>query len=281
LTAVGLNSGTIGSGSTFNTALGERAMGVLVGTGGAACVTNSIAVGYQALASTASPAGCSTETIAIGRRALGSGSKQNSGTGNIAIGNFVGINKGTGDFNVFIGHIAAGGSWTDGSGCNTVVGACAANVTNGSNNSTIGYQAAPVSGASNSVTLGNASITTIRGAVTTITAISDARDKTDITALPVGLDFVNTLNPVKFTWQMREPNEVKDGTSEAGFIAQELKAAQDAANADYLDLVYDQDPERLEASSGKLLPVLVKAIQELSAQNKALEDRIAQLEVNG
>jgi hypothetical protein len=256
-------------------------MGVLAGTGGAACVTNSIAIGYQALASTASPAGCSTETIAIGRRALGSGSKQNSGTANIAIGNFVGINKGTGDFNVFIGAQAASGSWTDGSGCNTVVGACAASTTTGSNNTSIGFQAAPVNFSSNTVTLGNASVTTLRAAVTTITAISDARDKTDVTALPVGLDFINTLNPVKFTWQMREPNEVKDGTSEAGFIAQELKAAQDAANADYLDLVYDQDPERLEASAGKLLPVLVKAIQELSAQNKALEARIAQLEANG
>jgi hypothetical protein len=133
----------------------------------------------------------------------------------------------------------------------------------------------------NEITLGNSSIIRIRAAVTNITSLSDARDKTDITALPVGLDFINTLNPVKFTWQMREPNEVKDGTSEAGFIAQELKSAQDAANADYLDLVYDEDPNKLEASAGKLLPVLVKAIQELSAQNKALEDRVAQLEANG
>jgi hypothetical protein len=116
--------------------------------------------------------------------------------------------------------------------------------------------------------------------VTTITAISDARDKTDITALPVGLDFINSLNPVKFTWQMREPNEVKDGTSEAGFIAQDLQTAQNAAEADYLGLVYDQDPEKLEASAGKLIPVLVKALQELSDKNDFLESRIAQLERN-
>jgi hypothetical protein len=80
---------------------------------------------------------------------------------------------------------------------------------------------------------------------------------------------------------MREPNEVKDGTSEAGFIAQDLQAAQAAAGAGYLGLVYDEDPEKLEASAGKLIPVLVKAIQELSAQNKDLESRLAKLEANG
>jgi hypothetical protein len=131
----------------------------------------------------------------------------------------------------------------------------------------------------NEITFGNASITTIRAAVTTITALSDERDKTDIIALPVGLDFVNALKPVKFTWQMREENEVKDGTSEAGFIAQDLqKAQQDFDVEDYLGLVYDENPEKLEASPGKLIPVLVKAIQELSAKNEALEARIAKLE---
>jgi hypothetical protein len=167
--------------------------------------------------------------------------------------------------------------------CNTFVGACVATTCiSGTNITAIGFNAQPSAfSPANEITLGNSSITKIRAAVPNITSLSDARDKTDITALPVGLDFVNSLNPVKFTWQMREPNEVKDGTSEAGFIAQDLQVAQDAANADYLGLVYNQDPERLEASAGKLLPVLVKAIQELSAQNKALEDRIAQLEANG
>jgi hypothetical protein len=147
----------------------------------------------------------------------------------------------------------------------------------GSNNTVIGFNAAPAAiGSSNTITLGNSSITTIRAQVNTITLLSDARDKTAITALPVGLDFVNSLNPVKFTWQMREPNEVKDGTSEAGFIAQDLKAAQENAGAaDYLGLVYEDNPEKLEASPGKLIPVLVKAIQELSAKVDELEAKLA------
>ena len=36
------------------------------------------------------------------------------------------------------------------------------------------------------------------GNVTSISAVSDERDKTDIVDLPVGLDPVNSLRPVKF-----------------------------------------------------------------------------------
>ena len=36
----------------------------------------------------------------------------------------------------------------------------------------------------------------------------------------------------------------------------------------------DNDPDKLEAKQGKLIPVLVKAIQELSAENTALKARL-------
>jgi len=39
-----------------------------------------------------------------------------------------------------------------------------------------------------------------------------------------------------------------------------------------LSLVYDENPEKLELSYGKLVPVLVKAIQDLSAKVTALEN---------
>jgi hypothetical protein len=38
-----------------------------------------------------------------------------------------------------------------------------------------------------------------------------------------------------------------------------------------LKLVYESNPEKLEASYGKLLPILVKAIQELAAEVEALK----------
>ena len=45
----------------------------------------------------------------------------------------------------------------------------------------------------------------------------------------------------------------------------------------FYDPIYEVNPDRLEAGYGKLLPVLVKAIQELSEKNDALEAKIAAL----
>ena len=92
--------------------------------------------------------------------------------------------------------------------------------------------------------------------------------------LPVGLDFLDKVRPVKFKWQRREP-DINDGKIRAGFIAQELQEAQ--TGSEYLDLVMDENPDKLEAKQGKLVPVLVKAVQELSAKNDALAAEVEQL----
>ena len=107
--------------------------------------------------------------------------------------------------------------------------------------------------------------------MTSITSLSDERDKTDIVDLPVGLDFINSLRPIKFKWQTREGVPAKDGTERAGFTAQQLKSAQTDAAADYMNLVYESNPDKLEASYGNLIPVLVQAIKELSTQVKQLQ----------
>ena len=77
--------------------------------------------------------------------------------------------------------------------------------------------------------------------------MSDGRDKTNVIDLPEGLDFVSKLRPVKFKWATRDGNG-KDGSYEHGFIAQELQAAQKENDADYLNMVMDENPDRLEAS---------------------------------
>ena len=82
------------------------------------------------------------------------------------------------------------------------------------------------------------------------------------------MNFLNTLKPRKFKWQTRDGN-IKDGSIRAGFIAQELDEAQTGNR--WLQLVMDNNPDKLEANEGHLIPVLVKAIQELSAKVKALE----------
>jgi hypothetical protein len=91
------------------------------------------------------------------------------------------------------------------------------------------------------------------------------------------LEFVRALRPVKFDWNMRDGAKV--GIPEAGFIAQELDAVQEQFGAsDYLSLILKDNPDRLEATPGKLLPVLVRAIQELSIENEDLRSRIEILE---
>jgi trimeric autotransporter adhesin len=61
----------------------------------------------------------------------------------------------------------------------------------------------------------------------------------------------------------------------AGFIAQELDRVQVAANAEWLNLVLKDNPEKWEATYGNLLPVIVKAIQE---QQLKIEELIKQNE---
>jgi hypothetical protein len=146
------------------------------------------------------------------------------------------------------------------------------NITTGDNNICVGFNAQATSATvSNEITLGNAVNSILRCAVTSITSLSDARDKKEVTELSAGLDFVNTLKPVEFVWDDRN-EEGKHDVKDFGFIAQDLKQSQeDIELADTLKLVYEENPEKLEASYGKLIPILVKAIQELSAKVEQLE----------
>ena len=121
----------------------------------------------------------------------------------------------------------------------------------------------------------------MRAQVISITALSDGRDKTNIIPIGEGLEFLKKLNPVSFTWNTRD--KAKVGIKSAGFIAQELLALQKQSNiGDNLDLVSENNPEKLEARYGNLLPVIVKAIQEESAEKdkeiKALKERLESLE---
>jgi hypothetical protein len=145
-----------------------------------------------------------------------------------------------------------------------------------SNVTCIGYGAESSGDASgNEITLGNTSIELLRCHATSITAISDERDKTQIVPLRAGLDFVEELNPVDFIWNMRDGGKV--GIPDIGFIAQELQRAQINTNIRIPGLVYDVNPNRLEASYGKLIPVLVKAIKDLKDQVDVLNEEIKQL----
>ena len=187
----------------------------------------------------------------------------------------------TGYYNTASGYQALYSNTTGNQNTASGDNALSANTT-GNNNTALGYNAQASSATVNDeITLGNSSITTLRSQATTITSLSDRRDKTDIIPIVEGLAFLKQLNPVSFTWNTRD--KAKVGIKSAGFIAQELLALQKQSNiGDNLDLVSENNPEKLEARYGNLLPVIVKAIQEESAEKdlkiKALNERLDALE---
>jgi hypothetical protein len=199
----------------------------------------------------------------------------------VCLGSIAGYAISTGNANVAVGTQAlynvsnkVTGNFNTGIGYQTYVSILGSGAFSGANTTCLGNGANPSStSVSNEITLGNSSIATLRCQVTTITSLSDARDKADVVTLDAGLDFVNALNPVRFTWDMRDP-EGKHGIEDTGFIAQDLKAAQEATGIVIPGLVFEANPESMEAGYGKLLPVLVKAIQELSAKVEALEAQL-------
>jgi hypothetical protein len=210
-----------------------------------------------------------------------------TGFSNTGVGRRAGKAITTGDDNTCIGK-EAGFTLTEATQ-NTFIGSKAgkefngANLT-GSNNICIGFNANPsAANASNEITLGNSSITELRCADTAIASLSDERDKKDVIDLPWGLDFIDTLRPVQFTWERRvlskeDENHPKNGKKRAGFLAQDFQRAMPNNENEILDLVYECSPERIEAKYGNLIPMLTQAIKDLKAQNEALMARVEALE---
>jgi hypothetical protein len=183
-----------------------------------------------------------SDNICVGENSL----QEASGNYSIGIGSQAG--KGTkGDHNVYIGRDAALGPYT------------------GTNNICIGRGSSPSANiVSNEITLGNGNTSALRCAVTTITALSDARDKKNVQPLDYSLDFIKELKPVKFDWNCRDGS--RRGKRGVGFIAQDVKTAMQNARIELPELVYGINPDKLELGQSALIPALVGAIKELSAR---------------
>ena len=213
----------------------------------------------------------------------------NAGTSNIIIGSAAMTRPETYNSNIAIGSNTLFLAGLGGTTCeeNTAIGIGAGGTTyrSGSNNTILGYDAdTSAASVDNEFTLGNSSVATLRCAVTSITSLSDARDKTDIKDLSYGVDFIKSLTPREFTWNNRpEVRIVRDedgnetekeiqsknkGKKDFGFVAQEVQALDN----DTLRLIYNSNPEKLEMSYGKLVPILVQAVKELTARLEALEN---------
>ncbi len=269
-----LNKNTTGF---SNTAVGESAL--YSNTTG----QNNVAIGLQALKqNTTGNFNVATgndslftntngsQNVATGDHSLFS---NNSGSFNVAAGNNSLFYNTDGSYNTATGYQAL---YNNNGSLNTALGYIAgSSISTGTNNTCIGTNSQPSSAtASNEFILGSG-VGVIRCAVGTITTTSDARDKKDIEILDAGLQFVDKLKPVKFVWNMRDGGKVD--IPAMGFIAQDLQQVQKDTGIVIPNLVYESNPERLEASYGTLLPVLVKAVQELSEKVTSLETELNEL----
>ena len=116
---------------------------------------------------------------------------------------------------------------------------------------------------------------------TTYATNSDRRRKVDIVDCPYGLDVVNKLQPRKYHIVNSQLEKQNNGLS-LGFIAQEIME-HIPESVDYLGDEANTPNEKGWASAyafgaSEVIPVLTKAIQELSAQVETLKTKVAALE---
>jgi hypothetical protein len=112
------------------------------------------------------------------------------------------------------------------------------------------------------------------GSTTNIYNASDIRLKKNISTITYGLNTVSALNPVKFNWADGFDLIEADKTL-LGFIAQEVQEVLPEAVESFggsVDLNGTTIENTLRVNEKFIIPVLVKAIQELSDKNTALEE---------
>jgi hypothetical protein len=216
------------------------------------------------------------------------------------------LTAGTGLSNTAVGYYAMGGAVASGTHNTSHGYAAGYAITSGSNNLCLGADAGRTGSPGGNQTTGNGSIAlgdeNIGDAYIQVdwTVASDARDKTDFTALDLGLDFVKALAPVTYKWDKRAKygdkyaddydlnDQTPDGTHkedwlDIGFKAQDVEVLEIAAGykiADKTNLTTSvtEDGKQMGLQYSKFVPILVKAIQEQNALIEALTARITTLE---
>jgi len=229
------------------------------------------------------------ENTAVGVDAL---LANTTGCYNVAIGIEAGDSVTTALKNTMIGAFA-GEDLTTG-GCNTMIGY---NVQSSSNSGTnrIALGCGVTVSANDQFRFGQGGTDVVFNQFATnasFTRVSDQRTKKEInTNEDLGLNFINDLRTV--TYKKRAPSELpetfEDYNSKAtepkhkeklyGMIAQEVKEALDKNNiTDFGGWVEDEDSGLQAISQEMFIYPLIKAIQELKAQNDSLKSRIETLE---
>jgi hypothetical protein len=201
------------------------------------------------------------ENVFAGRCA---GFYNTTGNDNAFFGTFAGRKNTTGIDNLFAGHCAG----------------CA--VTTGSNNIFLGRGTgagacglATITTESDRIIIGNQNHTCAQIQVAW-TAVSDIRDKCIFGSVPHGRGFLQNITPIKFGFKDRETGCLLDDKKRYGFSAQEVLEAE----GNEAVIVSDDNPDKFFMTQDYLVPVLVNAIKELSAELDVVKARLVQLENN-
>jgi len=285
-TAVGYYAGLYATGGSC-TFVGEAAGR---GVDGSSTATNNTAVGRNALYAYTSGdtnqafgkdslIACTTGTnnCGYGNSTLAG---VTSGTSNTAMGSAAGNNITSGIANICIG---VGPNPSSASAQEQIV--IATNATSGAGDNTVRF-------GSDTGTVYIA----LNNSTTSWTKSSDERLKENIETSTAGLSFINDLRPVTFDWKKKRdiPEEMQSIYSERnddepcvgngkkihGFIAQEVEAV--IANHPEIvegNSITDIDAQGVHSlADGAMMPMMVKAVQELSTALDAALARIEELE---
>lgn len=160
-------------------------------------------------------------------------------------------------------------------------------VVKGKNNTALGYTSGPVGDYSNTTSIGSnahahgndqvqlGSADSTVYAHKEIQQRSDRRDKNSIRETHLGLDFIQNLKPVDYKY-----NNSNSDRYHHGFIAQDLesltKKGYEFGGID--NPKYKGGEDVYSVGYTEIIAPLVKSVQELSEENKALRDRIEKLE---
>lgn len=275
-TAVGYAALSTNTNGTNNVALGGNALKSNING------HYNTAVGFDALQANVS----SLYNASFGGRSL----FNNLGERNTASGYYSMYNNVTGNYNTAIGYRTMYSN-TSGSN-NTALGYnCGPSGANFSNTTAVGNEATPT--ASNMVRIGNASVTSI-GGYAAWTNVSDQRFKSNIREDVSGLDFILKLRPVTYNLDVQQLSSFlgvesqstdqkamseKSAIRQSGFIAQEVEEVAQQLGYDFSGIDAPKNGnDHYGLRYAEFVVPLVKAVQELAAENEALKKRIEVLE---
>lgn len=179
-------------------------------------------------------------------------------------------------------------------GSNNVAIGMFANVSKDGLNNAAAIGTGAVATASNQMRFGNTSVTSIGGTVNW-SVLSDGRIKKNIQQNVPGLTFINQLQPVTYTYDYSAADKIINASANndfqnktirnnqqeiqyTGFIAQDVEKAAKSVNYSFsgVDLPKNEN-DLYSLRYGDFVVPLVKAVQELSAENESLRKEVNEL----